>query len=73
MHFITSGTVSRISVSISTLPAYWGSNRSQIEVTSGARSLRTTSPVIPVCHGIEKSRLGSNGTRRSLRLGTRFL
>ena len=53
MHFMTSGTVSRISVSISTLPAYWESNRSQIEVTSGARSLRTTSPVIPVCHGIE--------------------
>ncbi len=51
--FITSGTVSRISLSIVTLPLYLGSKRSLIEVMSGARSLRTMSPVIPLCHGTE--------------------
>src|ERR671910_867654 len=53
------GRVSRISVSISALPLYCGSKRSVIEVTSGASSLLTTRAVIPLCHGSEKSRLGS--------------
>ena len=57
---ITSGTVSRSSVSISTLPLYLGSNRSEIEWTSGASLVLTISPVMPLCHGTEKSRLGSN-------------
>ena len=60
MHFITSGTVSRSSVSMSTLPLYFGLNRSQIECTSGARSVRTMTPVMPLCHGTEKLRFGSN-------------
>ena len=59
MHLSVIGTVSRSSVSIETLPAYCGSKRSQIESTSGARSVRTISPVIPACQGTVKSRLGS--------------
>ena len=58
-HFITSGTVSRSSFSISTLPLYLGSKRSQIDFTSGARSLLTMIPVIPLCQGALKSRFGS--------------
>ena len=60
MHFMTSGTVSGISVSMSTLPLYLGSKRSQIELMFGARSVRTMRPVMPLCHGTEKLRFGSN-------------
>ncbi len=70
MHFMTSGTVSRISVSMSTLPLYCGSKRSQMDFTFGARSVRTTRPVMPLCHGTEKSRfLSKDGCCSD---GTRF-
>jgi hypothetical protein len=64
------GTVSRISVSIVTLPLYFGSNRSSISSTPGARSVRTISPVIPLCHGTVNARLGSAAGLRSA--GRRF-
>ena len=53
--FITSGTTSGSSVTISTLPLYCGSKRSLTELMSGASSVLTISPVIPPCHGIEYS------------------
>jgi BetI-type transcriptional repressor, C-terminal len=57
MHLRVIGTVSRSSASIETLPLQRGSNRSQIESTSGAMSVRTTRPVIPLCQGTVNSRL----------------
>ena len=55
----------------STLPLYLGSKRSLIEVMSGARSVRTISPVIPLCHG--HGELAARGrTRGPRRLGSRF-
>ena len=68
--FITSGTVSRISVSISTWPLYWGSKRSLTDFTSGASAVLTTSPVIPLCQGSENDRSGSKDGL--CRLGTRL-
>ncbi len=50
-HFITSGTVSLTSLRKSTLPLYFESNRSQIDLISGASSLLTMIPVIPLCQG----------------------
>jgi hypothetical protein len=44
------------SVSMSTLPLYLGSKRSQMEFTSGASFVFTISPVIPLCQGTVKSR-----------------
>ena len=70
MHFSVIGTESRSSVSIVTLPLYWGSKRSQIEVTSGARSVLTIKPVMPACQGTVKSRFGSAGGWRNC--GIRF-
>ncbi len=76
MHFRVMGTVSRSSVSTSTLPLYFGSNRSQIEFTSGASWVLTISPVIPLCQGTVKSRFGSavgwrrNGIRLCLTFGS---
>ncbi len=56
----TSGTVSVISVSISTLPLYFGSNRSETEWISGALAVSTQMPVWPPCQGIEYLRPGSS-------------
>jgi hypothetical protein len=53
MLFMTRGTVSRSSVSTEIWPLYFGSKRSSIEVMSGARSVLTISPVMPLCHGAE--------------------
>ena len=57
--FSVIGTVSRISVRSETLPLYFGSYRSLIESTPGARSSRTISPVMPLCHGTVNARFGS--------------
>jgi hypothetical protein len=65
MHLSVIGTESRISVSIVTLPLYFGLKRSQIESTSGTRSVRTMRPVIPACQGTVKSRFGSDSGCRS--------
>ena len=56
---ITSGTVSRSSASIVTLPLYFGSKRSLTERISGALEVSTQIPVMPLCQGTENLRSGS--------------
>jgi hypothetical protein len=79
MHLSVIGTESRSSVSMVTWPAYLGSNRSQIESTPGARSVRTIRPVMPLCLGTVKSRFGSaagwrsEGSRLASTLGSAVL